>query len=285
MDQKHIGFLHPGAMGVSLAATARNTGHIACWASEGRSRDTRERAEKHGLVEVRTLEELCGQSTILISVCPPGAATEVAERVLRYSFQGIYADVNAISPDRVKRIGQLMDGAGVAFVDGGIIGGPAWKPGTTWLYLSGSAADRVAACFSAGPLATEVIGEEVGKASALKMCFAANTKGTTALLCAIVAAAEKLGVREELERQWSRNGSALAESTLNRIRGATAKAWRFTGEMEEIAATLESAGLPGGFHSAAREVYERIAEFKGADPAPPVEAVLGALLNREERDA
>jgi len=283
MNKKHIGFLHPGAMGVSLAATAQNTGHTAYWVSEGRSPDTYERAAKNSLVETQTLEELCDRCSVIICVCPPRAATEVAEQVLTCSFKGIYADVNAISPQRAKRIGQLMNDAGVEFVDGGIIGGPAWKPDTTWLYLSGRAADQVAACFAGGPLATEVIGDDIGKASALKMCFAANTKGTTALLCAIVAAAEEMGVRKELEKQWSRHGSEYAQNTLASISRVTAKAWRFSGEMEEIASTLEAAGLPSGFHLAACDIYQRIAKFQGADPTPPVEDVLDALLNPDER--
>ena len=176
-----------------------------------------------------------------------------------------------------------MNDAGVEFVDGGIIGGPAWKPDTTWLYLSGRNADQVAECFAGGPLAVEIIGDEIGKASALKMCFAANTKGTTALLCAIVAAAEKMGVRIELEKQWSRHGSEFARNTLARISGVTAKAWRFSGEMEEIASAFEAAGLPGGFHLAACDIFKRIAKFKGADSAPTVEDVLDALLNPDER--
>ncbi|MFC1885894.1 DUF1932 domain-containing protein [Thermodesulfobacteriota bacterium] len=283
MNKKNIGFLHPGLMGVSLAATARNTGHTAYWVSEGRSRNTYERAENNRLVETQTMEEICSRCSTIISVCPPHAAKEVAEQVLACSFKGIYADVNAISPQRVKRIGQLMSDAGVEFVDGGIIGGPAWTPDTTWLYLSGRAADQVAACFTGGPLATEVIGGDIGKASALKMCFAANTKGTTALLCAIVAAAEKMGVRKELEKQWSRNGSEYAKNTLESIRRVTAKAWRFSGEMEEIASTLDAAGLPNSFHLAACEIYQRITKFKDADPMPSVEDVLDALLNPDER--
>src|SRR5262249_26115729 len=141
--------------------------------------------------------------------------------------------------------------------DGGIIGGPAWKPNTTWLYLSGKEAQRVADCFAAGPLETCIVGDSIGKASALKMCFAAYTKGTTALLCAILAAAESLGVREELAQQWSRDGSAFADESVQRVRQVTAKAWRFAGEMEEIAATLQSAGVPGEFHSAAADIYRR----------------------------
>ncbi|MFC2053800.1 DUF1932 domain-containing protein [Chloroflexota bacterium] len=282
MDKIHIGFLHPGAMGISLAATAQNTGHTAYWVSQGRSPDTYERAARNSLIETQTIEELCDACSVIISVCPPHAAVAVAEQVLTCSFEGVYTDVNAISPQRAKRIGQSMTDAGVEFVDGGIIGGPAWTPQSTVLYLSGRAADQIEACFAGGPLATEVIGDDIGKASALKMCFAANTKGTTALLCAIVAAAEEMGVRKELEEQWSRHDSDFVQHTLARISRVTAKAWRFSGEMEEIASTFEAAGLPGGFHHAACDIYQRIAKFKGADPMPPVGDVLDALLHPDE---
>lgn len=279
MSKKHIGFLNPGAMGISLAATAQNSGHSAYWVSKDRGPETRGRAEEHALIEVRTMQELCETCSVIICICPPYAAPDVAKQVLDCAYQGIYADVNAISPKRSTLIGQMMAEQGVDYVDGGIIGGPAWKPATTWLYLSGSSAEQVAECFSSGPLATEVIGTDIGKASALKMCFAANTKGTTALLCAIVAAAERLGVRKELEKQWSRGGADFAESTFQRIRGVTTKAWRFSGEMQEIASTLGDAGLPKGFHLAAYDIYERIAAYKGADPVPALAEVLEALLS------
>lgn len=279
MKKKNIGFLHPGAMGISLAAAAQNSGHIAYWVSEDRSPETVERATRHKLVVVKTIEELCTKCSVIISVCPPHAATEVAKEVLRYPFNGIYVDANAISPQRAKDIGFLMDQASVDYVDGGIIGGPAWESNSTWLYLSGPAADQVAACFTEGPLETELIGEEIGKASALKMCFAANSKGTTALLCAIVAAAEEMGVRKELENQWSRYDPDFAQETLARVSRVTAKAWRFSGEMKEIASTFDAVGLPDGFHLAAFDVYERISKFKGKASPPPVEKVLEALLN------
>jgi hypothetical protein len=113
------------------------------------------------------------------------------------------------------------------------------------------------------------------------MCYAAYTKGTSALLCAILASAEALDVRSDLERQWSRGGSDFAEQTSNRVRRVTAKAWRFAGEMDEIADTFESAGLPGGFHAAAGMIYERMARFKDAASTPELDAVLDALLDAE----
>jgi 3-hydroxyisobutyrate dehydrogenase-like beta-hydroxyacid dehydrogenase len=265
-------------MGVSIAASAKNSGHRVVWASEGRSPQTRARAEQAGVDDAGSLAHLCQMCDVILSVCPPAAAEAVVGSVLALGFDGLYLDANAISPARARRIGGQMAAAGVAFVDGGIIGGPAWKPGATWLYLSGREAERAAECFTAGPLETEIIGEDIGQASALKMCYAALTKGSTALLCATLAAAEALGVRADLERQWGRNGPTTAEKAADSLRRVTKKAWRFTGEMEEIAATMGEAGLPEGFHGAAREIYQRLSEFKGAPALPELEAVLAALL-------
>src|SRR5262245_30244740 len=278
MEPQRIGFLHPGEMGISIAASAQNSGNQVYWASEGRSPATRARAEKIGLRDAGTLAQLCAECAIVVSVCPPHAAEEVAQQVVAAGFRGRYLDANAIAPQRVTEIGRIMVEAGVPFVDGGIIGGPAWQPNSTWLYLSGPRADELAACFAAGPLETRVLGPAIGTASALKMSYAAYTKGTTALLAAILATAESLGVREALAEQWNRDNPGFAEATDLRVRRVTAKAWRFVGEMEEIAATLRAAGLPGEFHAAAADVYRRLADFKDAPATPALDAVLDALL-------
>ena len=224
-----------------------------------------------------TLRRLCKTCQVIVSVCPPFAAEDVADKVILYGFTGIYLDANAISPARVFRMRGKMEAAGIRFVDGGIIGGPAWKPGCTWLYLSGTHAGELVSLFSAGPLETSIISQNVGQASTLKMCFAAYTKGRVALLCGIMATAEKYQVREALEHQWSRNESDFAQQARNVTTGVTAKAWRFKGEMEEIAATFTVAGLPGGFHEAAAEIYRRISSFKDVPQTPSLQEVLHSL--------
>src|SRR4029079_15202872 len=158
MTPQRIGILHPGEMGISIAASAQNSGHHVYWASEGRSSATRERAAKFGLRDAKTVGDLCAECSILVSVCPPHAAEALAHQVLEAAFSGLYLDANAIAPQRAVRIGQAIAGAGATFVDGGIIGGPRWQPGSTWLYLSGPQAQDIAACFSAGPLETRVLG-------------------------------------------------------------------------------------------------------------------------------
>jgi 3-hydroxyisobutyrate dehydrogenase-like beta-hydroxyacid dehydrogenase len=280
-----VGILHPGAMGASVAATIRNSGYPVLWASEGRSPQTQQRAAVAGLRDVGSLAALCDACSVLVSVCPPHAAEAVADQVLACSFHGLYIDANAISPQCVQEIGRKMERAGISFVDGGIIGGSTSEPGQTWLYLSGARSTAAARLFSAGPLEAAVLGESVGRASALKMCYAAYTKGSTALLCAILATAQVLGVRHELEAQWSRDWPGFAQQTATRVQRVTAKAWRFAGEMDEIAATFRQAGMPGEFHGAAAEVYRRIAHLRGTPQPPPLSDVLAALAQPCEQDA
>ncbi len=265
-------------MGISLAAAAQQSGHHVYWASEGRSPATSHRAAQFGLRDSHTLANLCAECSLLVSICPPHAAETVARQVVAHAFTGLYLDANAIAPQRAVRIGRALTETGAAFIDGGIIGGPAWERGATSLYLSGPRAHEVAACFSAGPLETRVLGATIGSASALKMCYAAYTKGATALLCAILAAAEQLGVREALYHQWTQEDAAFAEHTAQRVRRVTAKAWRFAGEMEEISATFREAGVPGDFHIGAAIIYRQLARFKDAPTTPALEDVLAALV-------
>lgn len=275
-DLQKIGILHPGEMGTFVAAAIQNSGLEVFWVSEGRSEASKARAAEHNLSDTGTLSQLCATCAVIVSVCPPHAAESLAQSVIEQGFQGIFIDANAISPQKAVRIGEAMSAAGIDFVDGGIIGGPAWRDGSTCLSLSGEKADLAAPLFS-DPLQVDVIGSDIGQASALKMVFSARAKGTAALQLAVMGAAESLGVREALEKQWQRyddNEPAATHALLQRI---TKKAWRFQGEMDEIVETFGDAAQPTGFHQAASETYSRIADFKGAADLPSVEAVIAAL--------
>ncbi len=274
-----VGIVNPGAMGVSIAASGRAGGHEVYWSSAGRSADTRQRALANNLLAVQSLAELCAVCDVILCVCPPHAAVSVAAAVIDAGFSGLYCDGNAIAPQQAQRIGERLAAAGIDFVDGGIIGPPAWKEGTTRFYLSGPSAAQIAHLFEGTVTEAVVIGDEVGKASALKMVFAAQTKGFTALLSAIQGAAEELGVREDLDREWARRDPDVAERRGAQVRNVTGKAWRFAGEMQEIAATFELVGMPPGFFLAAHDVYQRMARFKDADELPELDEVLATLMD------
>jgi 3-hydroxyisobutyrate dehydrogenase-like beta-hydroxyacid dehydrogenase len=270
-----VGVLHPGEMGAALAGAARATGTDLIWVGTGRSSATRARAEALGLRSVGSIAEMAAQSDLIVSICPPEAAMTVAGEVAATSFRGIYLDANAVSPATAGRVGALVEAAGAAYVDGGVIGGPD-RP---HLYLSGARAAEVAQAFRPPARTTVLTDRGPTAASALKMVYAGWSKGSTALLLAVTAASRELGVEEALGAEWVDTQPGL----LNRLAaaaGPASKAWRWVGEMEEIAATLDGAGLPGSFHQAAAEIYRRLARFKD-DRTVAGDQVLDALLAGE----
>jgi 3-hydroxyisobutyrate dehydrogenase-like beta-hydroxyacid dehydrogenase len=275
---KTIALLHPGNMGSTIGACAAASGARVLWASAQRSAASRKRAEQAGLVDAGDLTTAVRQSDIVLSVCPPEFATEIAVSVAAQHFQGIYVDANAVSRTTAEEIAKIVTQAGASFVDGGIIGSPVKKAGTTRMYLSGENAAEIADLFSASMLDARSIGAVAGEASALKVVYAAWTKGTDALILAIRALAAHEGVDHALLEEWKISQPALENKCLRAAAVAAPKMWRYVGEMREIAEAFEAAGLPGGFHHAAAEVSERLACFKDqTEPALAVGTVLKQL--------
>jgi 3-hydroxyisobutyrate dehydrogenase-like beta-hydroxyacid dehydrogenase len=273
-----IGLLHPGEMGSGVGAAARAGGARVVWSSEGRGVATRERAEADGLEDVGSVQALVGSSEVILSVCPPAAAIDVAGQVAGLGFRGVYVDGNAISPETARKVGEVVGGAGATFVDGGIIGPPPRKSGACRLYLSGDGAGEVAALFRGSLLEAIALDGPIGAASALKMAYASWTKGSQALLLAVRALAMREGVDEALLAEWAKSRPELPRQSEDAVRSNVRKAWRFVGEMEEIAATFAADGLPDGFHQAAAEVYRRLAGWKDT-PTPPSVAEVGKALS------
>jgi 3-hydroxyisobutyrate dehydrogenase-like beta-hydroxyacid dehydrogenase len=265
-----IGIVHPGEMGAAIGAALRAAGQTVLWASSGRSAATTARAEHAGLEDAGTSEELSRRSDLILSVCPPHAAVEVARSFAGYA--GAYVDANAVSPTTARRIAGLIG----RYVDGGIVGPPPRTPETTRLYLSGAEAPSVAGVFAGTTIDARVVSDDPGAASAVKMAFAAWTKGTSALLLAIRALAREEGVEETLLEEWRTSLPHLPEQSVAAARSALGKGWRFVGEMDEIADAFLAAGLPDGVHRAAAEIYRR-ASHADADGRDELERVLSAL--------
>ncbi len=279
MQIQTLTLLHPGNMGATVGAAV--SGARVLWVSDGRSEGSRRRAREAGLVEVATLAEAVGESDAVLSVCPPHAAEDVAQDVADLGFTEIYIDANAVSRATAQRVSTVVGKAGAHFVDGAIIGPPVRKPGTTRLYLSGTGGEAVANLFSGGLLDARVIQGGTGAASALKMAYAAWTKGSDALVLAIRALAATEGVEEALLQEWAGSQPNLGRKSERAASVAAPKGWRYVGEMEEIAASFESAGLPAGFHKAAADLYRRLAPFKDrTDPGPEVKEVLDVLATK-----
>lgn len=276
MSKKTIAVLHPGEMGAAVGACLFARSARVVWASGGRSPATRSRAESAGLEDLSLVERAVGAADVVLSVCPPHAALSLAREVARRGFRGIYVDANAVSPDTARQVARVVEAAGATFVDGGIIGPPPVRAGTSRIYLSGGAAPEVAALFAGSNLEAIPLEGPVGAASALKVCYAAWTKGATALLAAIRVLAEHEGVERALLAEWKLSQPGLdkrSEAVIVQAR----KAWRWVGEMEEIAASFEATGLPGGFSLAAAEIYNTLRAFKGGGDAPALQEVIAAI--------
>jgi 3-hydroxyisobutyrate dehydrogenase-like beta-hydroxyacid dehydrogenase len=272
-----IGILHPGEMGSAVGAAARSGGARVVWASAGRGPATRKRAEADGLEDVGTLARLARESEIILSVCPPANAPDVAREVAAIRFGGTFVDGNAIAPATTRAVGEIVSAGGARFVDGGIIGPPPRKTGEARLYLSGQGAIAVAAIFKGSLLEAIVLDGPIGAASALKMAYGGWNKGQQALLLAIRALAAHEGVDDALIAEWKRSMPDVPARSERAVSANIKKAWRFVGEMEENAATFAAAGLPTGFHDAAGEIYRRLAGWKDTATPPSMAEVAKTL--------
>ena len=271
-----IGLLHPGEMGAAVGRCLTGAGYTVLWASEGRGPETAARARAAGLADTGTAAEMAERADTILSICPPHAALDTAWAV--QGFGGLYVDANAISPATAREVALMVEEGGAAYVDGGIIGLPPAKAGSTRLYLSGAEAPTVRRLFDGTPVDARVIGGGTWAASAVKMAYASWTKGTAALLLAARALARTEGVEDVLLAEWALSQPALADRSVGAARSAATKGWRWVAEMEEIAASMAAAGLPDGFHQAAAEIFRRSPRAEPGSPADePVDRVLAAL--------
>jgi len=275
-----VGLLHPGEMGAAVGRCLTAAGYTVLWASDGRSEQTAARAAAASLTDAGAPRKLVAEAEVIISVCPPHSALDVAWVV--HGFTGLYLDANAISPGTAREVGQLITANGGRYVDGGIIGSPPVTAGTTRLYLSGPDAGQVQELFAGTPLDARIVGGPVTAASAVKMAYASWTKGTAAMLLAARALARAEGVEDTLLAEWSESQPQLAGQSDRSAGSAATKGWRWVGEMEEIAQSMAAAGLPDGFHQAAAEVFRRSPHLPDAAAGPELTAtVLSALAGSD----
>ena len=259
MGQRKIGILSPGDMGGGVGAALTEHGHevIACVA--GRSLETQARAERLGFRLAPDLDSLLAEADIVLSILPPeaaaGLARDVAAAMRRSGSAPPYADCNAVSPETARAIGTLFEGTGAPFIDGGIVG-PAPRSGAppTRFYVSGEAAGLMDVLEGKG-MSVRHVGPEVGRASAVKMCYASITKGTNTLHAAAMTVAEALGVGETVRAEIDESLPAVMRHMRATIPRLPADSGRWVGEMEEIARTFASAGVTPRFHQGAAEMF------------------------------
>lgn len=263
MAPKTIAILSPGDMGSGVGRDLAERGFDVVTCLAGRSDGSRARAQRAGFRDLPDLDALVAEADLVLSILPPEAASalahDVAAAMTRSGATPPFADCNAISPETALAIGETIAATGAAFIDGGIVGlapDKAKKP--VRIYVSGPQAGIMDA-LDGGGISIRPCGAEIGRASAVKMCYAAISKGTNTLHTATLIAAEALGVGELLRDELADSAAATYRHMQAMIPRLPADAGRWIGEMEEIARTFEAAGVTPHFHEGARDTFKLLA--------------------------
>ena len=283
-----VGILSPGDMGHSVGQVLGDHGLRVITCLQGRSERPRALPAQAHIAAVPTYQDLVQEADILLSILvpaqAPNAAQAVAQAIARTGSQVVYADCNAIAPQNVCQIGQVIAEAGGHFVDASIVGGPPRGDSSPRFYCAGPDTRAFEALGQHG-LHVVVLGTEVGQASAIKMCYAALTKGLTALCTELLTGACALGVYEALVREFERSQQGLWKR-MQGLPRTPMKARRWVGEMEEIASTFEQVGLTPKIHTGAADMYRLVGGTplaertpEDTEPLPSLEEMLSVLAD------
>lgn len=257
-----VAIMSPGEMGHAVGRVLIEGGLEVITSLEGRGELTRSFAKQAGIRDAGGLEAMVGEADLVLSIVPPAKSLETAAAAARAMLSAgktpPYADCNAVSPDTTRRVGEEIARAGADYIDGGIIGGPPSKDSAPRFYVSGPRASLMSELDGKG-ITVRPIGDEIGRASGLKMCYASMTKGTLALQAAVFTTAEALGLTGELKNEIMEGREALYKQIENGTRRLPSVSGRYIGEMEEIAATYAAAGVTPKFHQGALDVYRFLA--------------------------
>jgi len=263
MNPETIAILSPGDMGSGVGRDLAGRGFDVVTCLAGRGAGSRARAQAAGFRELPDLDALVTEADLVISILPPEAATGLAHAVAaamtRSGQTPPFADWNAIAPETAAAIGETIRKADAAFIDGGIVGlAPGRGNRPARIYVSGPEAGILDA-LDGGDISIRPCGDEIGRASAVKMCYAAITKGTNTLHTATLIAAEALGVGQVLRDELADSAAATYRHMQATVPRLPADSARWIGEMEEIARTFEAAGVTPHFHQGARDTFKLLA--------------------------
>jgi 3-hydroxyisobutyrate dehydrogenase-like beta-hydroxyacid dehydrogenase len=271
MTVKTVAILSPGDMGHAVGRALGEHGLDVITCLKGRSERTRKLAEDGGFRDVPTLEDMVSQADLVMSILVPaeaiGVAGRVADAIRSAGGDTAFADCNAVSPQSAHVMSDVVTRAGGRFIDGSIIGGPPGRGAPPRVYVSGPDAGIMTELDGKGIVVT-TMGDEIGRASAIKMCYAAGTKGTSALHAALLTAAEALGVSSELEAELRSSQPDVYGRMEGQIPRLPITSYRWIGEMEEIAATFDHVGVTPGFHQGAAAIFRLFSQTPFADETP-----------------
>ncbi len=265
MEINTVAILSPGDMGHAVGQRLREHELDVITCLVGRSGRTRALSDKAGIRDVATMEDLVVQSDLImsmtVSAAVPSLCQEVASALKATGSDTLFAECNAIAPQLTREMEPIITDAGGRFVDVSIIGGPP-RPGySPHFYTSGEQASEVEQLNDYGLTVIKLDGE-VGKASGIKMCYAAMTKGSWALYSELLMAAELMGLTEPLLEEFQSGQSSVLQRMERTIPTVPPRSRRWVSEMEEIRDTFAHLGMTPSLFEGVAEMYR----FIGSTP-------------------
>lgn len=271
MTVNTVAIMSPGDMGHAVGKVLRESGLDVITCTKGRSYRTQNLAKDAGLRQVDSLKDLVSEADLVLSIMVPskamGFAREIAQHMNASQGKTFFADCNAVSPQTSESMSEIINNAGGIYIDGGIIGTAPTKGDTPRFYVSGPDASIVTKLDGRGIVVKE-IGDKIGQASGIKMCYAALTKGTHTLHVALLTAAAKMGLTDDLRKEFEFSQKSHLVAMETGISRLPANAHRWIGEMEEISSTFENLGVTPNFHKGAAAVYRMLDSTPFAKETP-----------------
>lgn len=263
-----IGILYPGEMGAVLGRLFRAAGFRVVTTCQERSRRTAESANRVGFELLDGLETVVAVSDIILSLVPPGAALDVARQVAgcATALPPLYVDANSISPETALEIERVLADCGIRFVDAAIHGLASRLPQQGRMYLSGPDAASLAQQWR-GVLPTRVVGDEPGRASAMKMLLSGVSKGLVALFLEIALTAREVGQLDAFLENCDEFYPAIMSAVGRMLPTYPRHAWRRAQELEELEGMFRQLGLRPGLTAEARGLIAAVAQADLAGPA------------------
>jgi len=266
-----VAILSPGDMGHAIGQLLKENELRVLTCLMGRSNRTKQLSEQAGITDVPNMNDLVEQSDVLMSVtvseAVPGLCREIADAVKATGTDLLFAECNAIAPELSKEMEGVLKAGGARYVDASIIGGPPRNGSSPRVYASGDNASEFEQLRDFG-LDVRNLGPQLGRASGIKMCYAAMTKGTTALHTELLIAAEKMGLTKELMAEFSGGQQAAVTRMEGWIPSMPAKSRRWVSEMEEVEKTFNDLGLTPDIFKGVADMYRMIGATPLGDENP-----------------
>jgi len=266
-----VAILSPGDMGHAVGQLLREHELKVVTCLTGRSQRTKDLAELAGIADVPDLNDMVAQSQIILSISVsemvPSICQQVADAIKATNANVLFAECNAISPQLSRQMEPIITAAGGRYIDASIVGGPPLNGSSPRFYASGDNTAEFEGLANFG-LDVRTAGTEVGQASGIKMCYAAMTKGSSALYSELLMAAEMMGLSDFVKAEFQSSQPAVLQRMERGLPGVPAKARRWVSEMEEIKDTFEHLGLTPHLFQGVADMYRMIGSTSMGDETP-----------------